>query len=111
MAAKDNKGGIGGGGWPAWLWAMGGLTSSGPLAAAMAAAIDVGAFGVLGGVGGWPEALLLGGPPPTPPMSAAESIPDGKLEAGEATLGGLLEGALEAANKNIGWVFKNVQFF
>ena len=33
-------------------------------------------------------------------MSAAESIPDGKLEAGEAILGGLLEGALEAANKN-----------
>ena len=71
---------------------MGGLASPEAAAAAIAAAIDVGAFGVLGGVGGpCPELVLGPAMPPTPtappPMRAAESIPVGKFEAGEAPLG------------------------
>ena len=66
---------------------MGGLTSPGPPeaeAAAMAAAMDVWAFGVRGGVGGWPEALLV---VLVPPIKAADNIPEGKFEAGEGGRG------------------------
>ena len=96
MAARDRRGGMGGGPCPpGWLWAMGGLAPSPEAAAAaIAAAIDVGALGVLGGVGGPCPELVLGPtmpplPTPTapPPNRAAESIPVGKFEAGEAPLG------------------------
>ena len=66
---------------------MGGLTSPGPPeaeAAASAAAMDVWAFGVRGGVGGWPEALLV---VLEPPIKAADNIPEGKFEGGEGGRG------------------------
>ena len=65
---------------------MGGLTSPGPPeaeAAAIAAAMDVWAFGVLGGVGGWPEALFV----VLAPIKAADNMPEGKFEAGEGGRG------------------------